>query len=227
MRILRPNSCARAIAVAAVLMAYCMASLGLAPSPSSVISWLGVAISTDRYPCEGCACGCASARECWTRCCCHSEHERLVWAILAGVMPPDDVVFSDEQWIAAINDITPGRAHCALCVTQVKDELRHGIAAPEPRQVAATCDRGCSKAQASTPAAPAARTVSPGRGSMSALSCKSISSLLPLLTPLASTSGLDSFLLPAPPRAAGPAIPSREIWTSRSLEVPAPPPRNG
>lgn len=112
------------------------------PSSRQLAGWLG-RLSGERYPCEDCGCGCASATECWTHCCCHSEHQRLVWAIENGVAPPAGVVFSDEQWIAAANSVKPGSATCGLCVARIKAELRQGKATPRQggseRSVASGC----------------------------------------------------------------------------------------
>ncbi len=46
------------------------------------------AVAAERHPCEGCACGCVSAEQCWLHCCCHSLEERLAWAKRHGVTPP-------------------------------------------------------------------------------------------------------------------------------------------
>ncbi|WP_168567067.1 hypothetical protein [Crateriforma spongiae] len=42
----------------------------------------------ERYPCEDCPCGCASAEFCWDQCCCHTDEEKLDWADRNGVTPP-------------------------------------------------------------------------------------------------------------------------------------------
>ncbi len=46
----------------------------------------------ERFPCENCPCGCASAAFCWDKCCCHSDEEKLAWAQKEGVTPPDFLV---------------------------------------------------------------------------------------------------------------------------------------
>lgn len=55
-----------------------------------------VAIDKDpaegRFPCEHRACGCRSADQCWRRCCCHSDSEKLRWAAKNGVRPPTFVI---------------------------------------------------------------------------------------------------------------------------------------
>lgn len=43
---------------------------------------------TERFPCEACHCGCATAEYCWSNCCCHTLAERLAWAEREGVEPP-------------------------------------------------------------------------------------------------------------------------------------------
>src|SRR5215813_11066218 len=48
-----------------------------------------VAHTTEFYPCSNCECGCASAEQCWRSCCCHSLAERMAWARVHGVRPPD------------------------------------------------------------------------------------------------------------------------------------------
>jgi hypothetical protein len=45
--------------------------------------------SGELYPCSDCECGCASAEQCWRSCCCHSLAERMAWARVHGVRPPE------------------------------------------------------------------------------------------------------------------------------------------
>jgi len=40
------------------------------------------------YPCQGGHCGCSSAHQCWTSCCCMSLEQRLEWASSRGIEPP-------------------------------------------------------------------------------------------------------------------------------------------
>ncbi len=40
------------------------------------------------FPCEGGSCGCGSAIQCWTNCCCMTSRQRLAWAKEHGVTPP-------------------------------------------------------------------------------------------------------------------------------------------
>ncbi len=230
-----------------LLAVYVVASFGVFPSPRVVMGWFGQ-VTGERYPCESCGCGCASATECWTHCCCHSEHERLVWAIENGVMPPPVVEFSDEQWIAAANDVKAGSAHCVMCVERIKGELRRGIATRSDHdpacECAGVCDGHCGKSKVSccetkTAAKLAAKTTGgasccakdegdkkpswPGP-SISALSCKGLQQLLTITLPPSPPVRLVEFILPKPTALVS-ERPKDVPYSSRTLEVPEPPPR--
>ncbi|MCC6229422.1 MAG: hypothetical protein IT432_09365 [Phycisphaerales bacterium] len=227
------------------LFAFMSASLGVVPSASMVAGWFGTVWSTP-YPCQDHACGCASPHECWTACCCHSEHERLVWAIEHGVMPPKDVTFTDEQWIAAANAVRPGSAHCSLCVETLKASLASGVAtnrAPGsngPRIASSCCDESAAGAKphatapSATGAAPCCGTSSgtcaskpknaPARWGMSALTCKGKNLLLAIGFPPVPRSAAMGELLPAPVFAERVATGDEHV-ISRPLDPSVPPPR--
>lgn len=223
-----------------LLAVYLVASFGVIPSPRVVLGWFGQ-VAGERYPCESHGCGCASATECWTHCCCHCEHERLVWAIENGVMPPPVVDFRDEQWIAASNAIKAGSAHCGMCVERIKDELRRGIATRPEHDAACsgggTCDGQCDKASCETktmgnPAGAASCCATSGDEkksswpgpSMSALSCKGLQQLLTMTLPPSLPMRVVDFILPEP--AAFVAERPKDVaFSSRTLDVPEPPPR--
>lgn len=224
-----------------LLGAYLVACLGIIPSSRVILGWFG-RLTSERYPCEQCGCGCASATECWTHCCCHTAHERLIWAISNGVMPPRVVEFSDEQWIAAANAVKPDSAHCVACVTRVKDELRRGIATRPVHGSSGTCDDaggdGCGQSPAGTAAAgTAARGASccaqpgdektspfPGGRSISALSCKGLAQQITMALPPSLPFCIAAFTMPKSTSVAW-HWRRHVAYDSRSLEVPAPPPR--
>lgn len=43
------------------------------------------------FPCQHGRCGCSSAGQCWSNCCCHTPRERQAWAKRHGVVPPVDL----------------------------------------------------------------------------------------------------------------------------------------
>ncbi len=223
-------------------IAFLAASMGVVPSPAMVAGWFGVVWSSP-YPCQDHACGCASAHQCWTECCCHTEHERLVWAIEHGVLPPAGVTFTDEQWIAAANAVRPGSAHCSLCVETLKTSLARGVAihgeskgdhsrdasccgesksCDEPALGAATKAGSCCETSSSAHASKAKGA--PARWGMSALSCKGKNVLLAVgFPPLPRVAGMGD-LLPAP-EFIEPTTPIDEHAASRPLDPTVPPPR--
>ncbi len=50
-----------------------------------------------RFPCENRPCGCMSAEQCWSHCCCCTNAEKLAWARENGVTPPAFVVAAAEN----------------------------------------------------------------------------------------------------------------------------------
>lgn len=69
------------------IVAFVCASLGFRINPERVGA-CGLIVGAERFPCEGCDCGCATAEHCWTHCCCHSLEGRLAWAESNGVAVP-------------------------------------------------------------------------------------------------------------------------------------------
>lgn len=207
---------------------YAVMVTGAIPSPQWVLGLFGRASSV-RYPCEACGCGCASAEECWTACCCHTLHERLVWAIENGVMPPASVEVTDEQWIAAANQVEPGSAHCGLCASQVKARLEAGIPSAEPafadrvaEQFGAGVKSCCSS---STPecSKPVEKTAAKWPA-FSPATCKRLSILMAAALP--STLGNRTCLvLPPQETAPTPRFVIADVATGRPLDIPTPPPR--
>lgn len=86
------NRLGRAVVAWSCIAAFLIASLGVMPSPAWLAQMGLASASQERYPCEACGCGCASARECWLHCCCHSLEERIAWARANDVTIPAYVV---------------------------------------------------------------------------------------------------------------------------------------
>jgi hypothetical protein len=57
------------------------------PIPISTFSVLDKD-NSQPFPCQSCACGCRTAEQCWTNCCCFTPAERFAWAEKNGVTPP-------------------------------------------------------------------------------------------------------------------------------------------
>jgi hypothetical protein len=95
------------------------------------------------FPCQGRACGCATADACWRGCCCTSPSQRLAWAKAHGVRPPDalvalageqrssDPAFGDTQRAARSGaEAAAGSAHKACCHSNRSSVAKQ--AAPSP-----------------------------------------------------------------------------------------------
>ena len=44
------------------------------------------------FPCQNRPCGCKTADQCWKKCCCFTNAQKLAWAKSCGVKPPEYVV---------------------------------------------------------------------------------------------------------------------------------------
>lgn len=90
-----------------LLIAFVVASHAVLPSARS----LGLTgTGEERFPCESCACGCYSAKQCWTTCCCYSPSARRAWAEQHDVIPPDYAVLGASD---ATSSSAPRRTCCS------------------------------------------------------------------------------------------------------------------
>ena len=100
-------------------------------------------LSSERFPCEQCACGCNTAKHCWTACCCHTPAQRMAWARRNGVTPPPYAIVDDEPEAAQIVDKVigsgddlpaccskkePAKADALPSCCQVKEPVKESIA---------------------------------------------------------------------------------------------------
>ncbi|MBX3360419.1 MAG: hypothetical protein KF912_10080 [Phycisphaeraceae bacterium] len=230
-----------------VLLVYLVASLGLLPSPDLLSRWFGYAIS-EPFPCQSHSCGCATAQQCWTSCCCNTPHQRLVWAVRNGVNPPSSVRYTEADWAAAATDAAAETDHCSLCdagvahdqpvtrsmKTRTSREMfgecgpitSSEIAHSKDRAAPALSTNACETASA--PDASCCTSVSSlaTLPSASPLSCKGLNPLLAFALPTAPPLAFAA-LLPPPPRLPPFDRPENEAIATRTLDVAAPPPRVG
>jgi hypothetical protein len=81
---------------AVALCAYSAAAFGL-PLPAAATP----REAGEPFPCMGHACGCRTAEQCWTNCCCFTPEERWAWARAHDVQPPayaERPAPSEEGW---------------------------------------------------------------------------------------------------------------------------------
>jgi hypothetical protein len=84
------RSLRRRLVVGLVLFAYFTATTGF-PLPATAARDDGAP-----FPCQGHRCGCQSAEQCWSQCCCFSPDEHLAWARTRGVAPPATAMRSNS-----------------------------------------------------------------------------------------------------------------------------------
>ncbi len=68
--------------------------------------------SGELFPCSECACGCASAEQCWRSCCCHTLAERFAWAREHGVRPPEFAIAEARRTHIDLAWLMEPRASC-------------------------------------------------------------------------------------------------------------------
>jgi hypothetical protein len=101
------------------------------------------------FPCQGHACGCSSAEQCWKRCCCYSPRQKLAWAQANGVTPPAALVAE----VAQLDEREPHDHHDQIAIDEPRACCAHGHGnASATRQAcdhhdcaAGDCDRQLSR----------------------------------------------------------------------------------
>ncbi len=76
----------RQVVAACSLLSYVLL-LGGVPLPAPVAK-----DPSRPFPCQGHRCGCATADQCWQRCCCYTHAQKLAWARRHGVQPPAEML---------------------------------------------------------------------------------------------------------------------------------------
>ncbi len=84
--------------------------------PFPVPSALGLISPDGAFPCQGHGCGCGSALQCWTSCCCYNAAERAQWAIDRKVIPPDYAVLESKS--ARESECESGHAEASCCTSK-------------------------------------------------------------------------------------------------------------
>jgi len=84
------------------------------------------------FPCLKRACGCQTADDCWKKCCCFTDEEKLAWARENGVTPPDEVVARVASRRNQPSDLAENTGSCCY----VKKACCH---AEESHEAPSTC----------------------------------------------------------------------------------------
>ena len=104
-RALRPK-----LAAGLILLGYLAATIGL-PVPVQDHK-----DASAPFPCRDNPCGCQSAEQCWTSCCCYTVEEHWYWARAHGVEPPAYAVRpADDGWDSRPQREQEERETCECC----------------------------------------------------------------------------------------------------------------
>ncbi len=92
-----------------LLALLCLAAI-LLPLPLSPVAQTNSGKDTSQpFPCQNRPCGCRSAEQCWKKCCCFTNSQKVAWAKANGVELPNYV-------LAATKKETPTtKKPCGLC----------------------------------------------------------------------------------------------------------------
>ncbi len=72
--------------------------------------------SGEPFPCQNRPCGCRTAKQCWKKCCCFTNAQKIGWAKSHGVQVPDFVVVAASE--EAKNE-APKKSCCSQRVEKV------------------------------------------------------------------------------------------------------------
>ena len=84
------------------------------------------------FPCQSRRCGCQSAKQCWKKCCCFTDTQKVAWAKANRVTLPAYVVAAAKRESLVVKAACQGAEVCCLSHA-VKSVRREGETPAEPR----------------------------------------------------------------------------------------------
>lgn len=90
------NQSARVLFGIAVMGTFCALTLPLPVGFSVRLNESGKDAS-EAFPCQNRPCGCRSADQCWKKCCCFTNSEKVAWAKANNVTVPDFVLVAAKE----------------------------------------------------------------------------------------------------------------------------------
>jgi hypothetical protein len=98
--------------------------------------------SSDAFPCQGGACGCGSAKSCWTSCCCMGPAARKAWAKRNGVTPPSYAILDESPSPPTTSQASHTPATSSCCAAKQPATAADCCATDQ-----ATCDMAASSSR--------------------------------------------------------------------------------
>jgi hypothetical protein len=132
--------------------------MGTPPAGSSAAAKIAGKDRSRPFPCMDNACGCDTAEQCFTNCCCHTPSETLAWAKARGI--EGSVINALMRRVAAPGPTAPPRTCCSAepvepsgCSNE-SDDVDSGICSDYQSLAAEPSDRPCCDAVATVPEQP-------------------------------------------------------------------------
>ena len=154
----RPSShpAGRRGVAAATLLAMLVCQL---PAPLALPTAANGKDRSELYPCRDRPCGCGSAAQCWTGCCCFTNAQKVAWAEANGVTLPAFVRAAAKRE-AADSEIPARSASSGPRAQRAEPKSCCGRLKPEPKPscgggAESTCETDAAKDQAVEEDAPA------------------------------------------------------------------------
>lgn len=77
---------------------------------------------SEPFPCQNRPCGCRTAEQCWKKCCCFTNSQKVAWAKANNVKVPDFVL--KAAGIEAASVSAPRSETCSLVTAESNSELK-------------------------------------------------------------------------------------------------------
>ena len=194
-----------------VLLGVCamLCPLPVAPLPSNSPE----KDSTEPFPCQNRPCGCRSAEQCWKKCCCFNNAQKVAWAKLNSVKVPDFVLTAAKKENRTDVEVS---SHSGSNGESASTNPRSGCSHCKQKPVAETLTSCCDKLKVQADAEP-----------HSCASCSNSSVKLPDLRKKPASSKWVMAVYAAECQGQGPPafcfpisiIPDRPILVTLSVEV--------
>lgn len=136
-RTIRHSEWVRRLVCLGVLFSLCVSFVPL-PRGSSLDS-IGDKDHSEPFPCQDRPCGCRSAQQCWKKCCCFTNEQKLVWARRNQVKVPAFVLVRAKAEAATSRISAPAvfsvRKIWKTCCSSHRGESRVAENSVKPRRV--------------------------------------------------------------------------------------------
>jgi hypothetical protein len=111
---------ARRLVSSLVLAGYLAVVLGL-PMPARAHK-----LVDQPFPCQDDPCGCQTAEQCWTSCCCYTVEEHWAWARAHHIEPPEYAIKpADDGWSTKPRrQCEATESTCSCCKTKCEHDAR-------------------------------------------------------------------------------------------------------